>query len=346
MDSEWREFLESAGAEFYGDTIESFGNPEQERHVVSSGDIICDLSHLAVLEISGDDGDEFLQNQLTNDIGELTEKKSQLSGWCTPKGRLLVLFQVIRQSSNKTLLLFPIELLEPIQKRLQMFVMRSKVTITNISEQRIRIGLSGPDAEEQLGAITESIPKEIDETINMENTTVVRLHPALYPRFLILTDLPGAKKTWSHLDVQATPVSSGPWELLDIRSAIPTITQRTQESFIPQMLNLQAINGLNFTKGCYPGQEVVARMEYLGKMKRGMARITIVDESSPESGDSLYSRSSNSSQGAGEIISIQKDGDGVWEGLAVVETGIIEAGDITLMEDGTVPVMAQQLNNR
>ncbi len=343
MNSEWRAFLESAGAEFDGQRIISFGNPEQERHVVSSGDIMCDLSHLAVLEVSGEESGEFLQNQFTNDVAALSPGESQLDGWCTPKGRLLALFQVVRIESNRFLLLFPHELLDSTQRRLQMFVMRSRVTITDLSEALIRIGLSGGDSEQQLATADNIPPDEIDGAVTHGNTTVVRLHPALHPRFLILTDLESGKRLWSHLDVQATPVSSGPWQLLDIRAGIPTVVQKTQESFIPQMVNLQGINGLSFTKGCYPGQEVVARMEYLGKLKRKMYRITLPGEAAPESGDPLYSSASSSAQGAGEVVSIERDGDGVWEGLAVIETAVAESGDVTFEEDGSVPVTVQPL---
>jgi len=345
MNSEWLSFLEATGAEINEGSVISFGNPEQERHVVSSGDIMCDLSHLSVLEVDGEDSADFLQNQFTNDINALDTGKSQLNGWCTPKGRMLAIFQVIRVAKERFLLLLPDELSDSIEKRLQMFVMRSKVTITNISDQQVRIGVSGPDAEQQLSSLIDHLPENIDDTAATENTRIVRLRPTLYPRFLIITDTTHAGKIWSHLDVKATPVSRGAWELLDIRAGVPSIKEQTQESFVPQMVNLQAINGLSFTKGCYPGQEVVARMEYLGKLKRMMYRITIIDESQPESGDRLYSTSSSSPQGAGEIVSVQKDGDGVWEGLAVVEVDIVEAKDLTLKEDGTILVTVQELLN-
>lgn len=343
MNSEWRAFLESAGAEFEEERISGFGNPEQERHVVSSGDIMCDLSHLAVLEVAGEESGDFLQNQFTNDIAALEPGESQLDGWCTPKGRLVALFQVVRTEGNRFLLLFPAELLESTQKRLQMFVMRSRVTITDLSAGVIRIGVSGPDSEKQLASINGTVPEEIDGAVTNGNTTIVRLHPALYPRFMVLTDLENGKKIWSHLDVQATPISNRPWQLLDIRAGIPSIVQETQESFIPQMVNLQTINGLSFTKGCYPGQEVVARMEYLGKLKRKMYRITLQQGALPQSGDPLYSSTSSSAQGAGEIVSIERDGDGVWEGLAVIETAIAESGDVTFGEDGSTAVTVQPL---
>ena len=224
-----------------------------------------------------------------------------------------------------------------------MFVMRSSVTIDDLSNQLVRIGVSGPDAEQQLSSLVDHLPENIDDTVNANNIQVIRLRPTLYQRFLVITDSIHAEKVWSHLDVQSTPVSREPWELLDIRAGAPSITLKTQESFVPQMVNLQALNGLSFTKGCYPGQEVVARMEYLGKLKRKMYRITILDESTPADGSSLYSKSSSSPQGAGEIVSVQKDGDGVWEGLAVLEVAIADAGDLTLHEDETIPVTVQEL---
>ncbi len=339
MNSEWRSFLTDNGAELVEDVVVSFGNIEQERHMVTGGDVMCDLSHLAILEVSGTDSAEFLQNQFTNDINALEVGNSQFDGWCTPKGRLVALFRVIRVANERFLLILPRDLAAEAEKKLQMFVFRSKVEISNLSETAVRIGLSGPHAEEQLQSVAETtVPTETDHAAISEQCTIVRLPPGPNPRFLVVTDAEPAKKIWSHFDVQSAPVGRGPWELMKIRAGVPSIFTDTKESFVPQMVNLQSINGLSFQKGCYPGQEVVARMEYLGKLKRKMFPIFIHQESAPTVGSKLYSTSSKSAQGAGEVVSIEKNGDGEWEGLAVVEVSAAEVGDVTLNENGSVPV--------
>lgn len=342
MNSEWKTYLSNNGAELVEDVVTSFGNIEQERHVVSSGDVMCDLSHLAILEVSGEDSVEFLQNQFTNDVAALSVGKSQFDGWCTPKGRLTALFRVTRVEEDRFLLILPRDLVDAAEKKLKMFVFRSKVAINNLSDSAVRIGLSGPGAEQQLTAVTEAkpLPATVDDAIITGKCTIVRLRPGPHPRFLVVTDLEPAKKIWSHFDVQSAPVGRGAWELLKIRAGVPSIFLKTQESFVPQMVNLQSINGLSFQKGCYPGQEVVARMEYLGKLKRKMYSIFIHEESTPAPtvGSALYSASSSSAQGAGEVVSVEKNGDGVWEGLAVIEVAAAEADDITFSEDGSIPV--------
>ncbi|HIJ22574.1 MAG: folate-binding protein YgfZ [Gammaproteobacteria bacterium] len=342
MINAWKEHLVSNGAELENGLIEHFGNPQQERKVVSSGDIMCDLSHLSVLEVSGEESAEFLQNQFTNDIQALQSGSCQLNGWCTPKGRMVALFQTIRMSEERFLLLCPAELSEGLIKRLQMFVFRSKVSIRDRSDSTIRIGLSGRDAEQQLSTLSSPPPAEIDSASFDDNITVIRAHPALFPRFLILIDLiEAARKLWSHLDVRATAVGHHCWELLNIRAGIPSVVESTQESFIPQMLNLQAINGLSFTKGCYPGQEIVARMEYLGKLKRGLFHITLSGEHDLSAGDTLYSESSKSGQGAGEIVAVERNGDNGWEGLAVIEVSAAESDNLTLDQSATISVTIQ-----
>ncbi|MBT3308973.1 MAG: folate-binding protein YgfZ [Gammaproteobacteria bacterium] len=344
MNSDWKSYLTNNGAELVQDIVVSFGNIEQERHIVGSGDVMCDLSHLAILEVCGEDSIEFLQNQFTNDVATLAVGKSQFDGWCTPKGRLLALFRVTRVAEDRFLLILPRDLVEGVEKKLQMFIFRSKVTINNLSEDAVRIGLSGPKAEAQLSAVAEAspLPSEVDSAVITDKCTIVRLRPGPHPRFLVVTEAEPAQKIWSHFDVQSAPIGRGAWELLKIRAGVPSVFLQTQESFVPQMLNLQAINGLSFQKGCYPGQEVVARMEYLGKLKRKMFSIFIHEESAPTIGSKLYSASSTSAQGAGEVIAIEKDGDGAWEGLAVIEVSAAEADDVTLSEDGAIPVIIIQ----
>ncbi|MBT3197296.1 MAG: folate-binding protein, partial [Gammaproteobacteria bacterium] len=220
--------------------------------------------------------------------------------------------------------------------------LRAKVTLTNRSDTALRIGLSGSDAERQLAPLINPLPHAVDSAVSASSLTVVRIHPALYPRFLLLIDdIEQAKEVWGHLDVQATAVGHAPWELLNIRAGIPAVFSATQEAFIPQMVNLQAINGLSFNKGCYPGQEVVARMEYLGQLKRTMYHITTPATCSPHAGDTLYAASSSSAQGAGKIISIEMNGDGGWEGLAVVEVTAAESNDLTLDQEGTIKLTVQ-----
>ena len=323
MKPEWKDFLSDAGAELSGSKVESFGNAEQERQIVHSGNIICDLSHYGLIAAYGDDAETFLQGQFTNDISHVDLTHSQLSSFCSPKGRMLANFRVFKRDETWYLSL-PYELLEATLSRLRMFVMRSKVTLEDADDALVRFGLNGPQAAGQLKAITGSIPEEIDAVTQRKDTTIIRV-AGIEPRFEIYGLLDGMTQLWQSLDVDAAPVGANIWELLNIQAGIPVIVAQTTEAFVPQMANMELINGVDFKKGCYTGQEIVARMHYLGKLKRRMYRINIDTRQAPVPGDSLFAEESKGGSGTGTIVSAQQLADGSYDALAVIQ--ITDAGN-------------------
>ena len=271
MKQEWKEFLKNAGAEFDEDCVATFGNPERERRITHTGELFCDLSHFGIISAYGEDGNEFLQAQFTNDINEVDEAHSQLSALCSPKGRMLCNFRIFRREQTFYLTL-PYELLEAALSRLRMFVLRSRVTLEDASDALMGIGASGERMVDHLRDIVGELPENVDESIQFNDYTVIRV-AGVVPRFEIYGLLEPMKKLWQSLDVHATPVGASVWELLNIQAGIPVITAATIDSYVPQMANMHLVNGVSFDKGCYPGQEIVARMHYLGKLKRRMYRI-------------------------------------------------------------------------
>ena len=149
MKPEWKDFLIGHGAEFAGDSLVSFGNPERERRIPPQGAILCDLSHFGLISVSGDDAKHFLQGQLTNDINQVSESVSQFSAYCTPKGRALATF-FITQRQGVYYLSVARDLLEPILKRLRMYVMRSKVVLEDASTSLVHFGYAAPDGDQRL----------------------------------------------------------------------------------------------------------------------------------------------------------------------------------------------------
>jgi hypothetical protein len=320
MKSEWKTFLISAGAELSNEasnpSVQSYGNPEQECQIAPSVNIICDLSHYGLISADGNDAEAFLQGQLTNDLKQVDSTHSQLSSYCNPKGRMLANFRIFKR--NDTLYLaMPGELLDATLNRLNMYVMRSKVSLQN-SGDLISIGFSGNRAEELLAAITGSVPKDIDTVTQQNGYTIIRV-AGIEPRFEIYGSVADIKKLWQKLDLNASPVGCNIWELLNIRSGIPVIVADTSEAFIPQMTNMELINGVNFKKGCYTGQEIVARMHYLGKLKKRMYHIKINTDKKPSPGDSLFAKDSKGGSGTGTIVSAQQSPDGGYEALAVIQ---------------------------
>ena len=230
------------------------------------------LKDRALLKFSGSENEAFLQAQLSNDISKLDDSSVQLNAYCQHQGKILALFWVIR-AGDDFLLSFPIDLLDSIKARLQMYVLMADVKITDVTEQYLQIGLIGKSQKDSF-------------TINEQLS-------------LILAD----PKNLSKFDL----TSQDHWDKACIESFLPEINSTTTETFVPQLLNLD-INeiGVNFSKGCFPGQEVVARLYYLGKVKR---RLFAFKSDSPLSiGDTLYCSESKSAKASGSVVSQVKFG--------------------------------------
>lgn len=328
MNLEWKAFLQRNGAEFDGqDSVISFGNPERELSVALTGTVFADLSRNGLLAVRGKDAESFLQGQFTNDVVHLSEGRSQLNGYCSPKGRLLANFRIWRDSDG-FLLSLPRTMLESLTKRLQMFVMRSAVTLEDASGRWVRIGVSGPDAAAELGAAIAHLPGDVDELTRSGEFTVLRL-PGVQPRYEVHGPLEAMQRLWDALNVRGAPIGGDAWNLLDILAGIPTILPETEDAFVPQMINYQLIGGVSFKKGCYPGQEVVARMQYLGKLKRQMYLARITADTAPRPGDDVYT-ADDPGQSAGKIVNASPHPDGGCLALAVIQIASREAGAVHL----------------
>ncbi len=331
MKAEWQAFLSDAGAEFENNEVITFGNPEREQRVIHSGLVFCDLSHFGLIEVSGEEAADFLQGQLTNDIRDVSPQHSQLSAYCTHKGRMLANFRIFKRGDSLYMKL-PLPLLEPTLKRISMFILMSKVSMKDSSQSLIGMGVSGPKADQQLAEFIRELPKDVDDVSQVSGYTIIRVAGTV-PRYEIYGDLESMKTLWSQLDVDGAPVGKGPWENLDIHAGIPTVYPETSEAFVPQMTNMQFINGVNFKKGCYSGQEVVARMQYLGKLKRRMFRIQVDTSDAVKPGDKLFREGSTSGQGTGTIVSAQPDPEGFHYALAVIDIADAESGQLKLHDE-------------
>ncbi len=328
MKPEWLDFLIDAGAEIENNKVISFGNPQRERHFIHTGLAICDLSHMGLISADGEEAADFLQGQLTNDIHKVDLQHSQLSAYCTHKGRMLANFRIFKRNESFYLRL-PHALLEPTLKRLSMFVLMAKVSLKDSSNALVGIGFSGPNADKELAQHFSELPTEVDDAVQADGYTIIKVAGTV-PRYEIYGDLDAMKTLWQQLDVDASAVGSDAWESLDILAGIPTIMPETSEAFVPQMTNMQLINGVNFKKGCYTGQEVVARMQYLGKLKRRMFQVHIDSDEVVRPGDKLFREGSSSGQGTGQIVNAQINPDGGYNALAVIDISDAESGELTL----------------
>lgn len=340
MKNEWQSFLQQQGATIADGMVTDYGNRGEELKQALEGNTLCDLSHDGLIRAQGEDSTNFLQGQLTNDVRAVSETQHQLSSYCSPKGRMLSLFRVF-QREDAFYLQMPAALLPPTLKRLQMFVLMSKVELEDASDSLVRFSLSGPSAETMLDKQLQGYPASEGQALTQEGVTALRI-PGLQPRFILLGELETMQQLWqSLLNDGASPVGAEAGRLQDIHAGVPVVYPETVETFVPQMLNLQLINGVSFKKGCYTGQEVVARMQYLGKLKRRMYFAHIETDTVPQPGEELSSPHSASGQGAGKIVVAAAAPKGGVDLLCVTEISAAESGEVHLgSTDG--PVLAIQ----
>lgn len=327
MHTDWQTHLKKHQATIDGDTVIDFGHIDEELSSVT-GNIITDLSHYALISAEGNDTTDFLQGQFSNDVKNVSAETSQLNAYCSPKGRILASFRLF-YLNDKYYLELPRALLEQTIKRLRMFVMRSQVSLEDASDSMARLGLAGPDSEQYLADAGLDCPTEIDAAKVTGNILVLRI-PGLTPRFEIHAPAAALIKLWDKLATKTTAVGANVWSLLDIQTGLPVIQSQTVESFVPQMVNLELINGVSFKKGCYPGQEIVARMQYLGKLKKRMYRAHINSDESIQPGEALYSGSSENTQSIGNIVNAQPTPSGGYDVLAVMQITEAESGEVRL----------------
>jgi folate-binding protein YgfZ len=289
--------------------------------------VFSELRAVGLISVRGPDAQSFLHAQLTSDIAGLAPSRTQWSGYCSPKGRLLATFLVWRDD-NEFLLQLPDSLREGIQARLARYVLRARVTLGN-AESRL-YGVWGDDARGTVGRIAGKVPGEAHEVIVAESLRVARI---AIDRFLVLAPSEGAATVRTMLLSQAREASESVWSRLDIEAGIPIILPQTQDEYVPQMVNLDAIGGVSYTKGCYPGQEIIARMHYLGRLKQRAYRIHLPVNEPPLPGDPLYSPVFGDQASGGVLYAAPSQAHG-YEALAVVQTSAARTGKLHLKRVG------------
>jgi folate-binding protein YgfZ len=320
--SQWQSKLEAEGAHLTEGVVEYFGQVQEATITSLNDNVLCDLSHLGLLEISGEDRLSFLQGQVTNDVNLLNGSNAHYAGYCTPKGRLLAVFLAFAHQDHLHLQL-PQSLVSPIMKRLKMYVLRSKVNITDTTDTIVKFGINGPDATRLLNAIYPSLPMADYELVSMEQATILKLpSPNHLARYQVFTRVAEAIQAWDSLKNSCKLVGKPCWDYLDINTGIPEVVTSTQEQFVPQMLNLDLLNGINFKKGCYTGQEIVARTHYLGSVKRRTYLAELATQETPQAGEKVTDKALNE---IGQIVRVAPNAQKSFD--ALIEMRIESASD-------------------
>jgi folate-binding protein YgfZ len=284
--------------------------------------VIPDLPHSGLIRFSGDDAQAFLHSQLSCDVAALSTTHSTYGAYCTPKGRVLASFLLWR-SDEGLFMQLPASLRQPIQEQLSKFILRSRVKAEDASGARAFLGIAGNTAANVVHQLLAATPKASHDVVHAAGATVLHLPVDRYE----IT----ASKDRMALFAEALrgPEKAGPehWEWLAIRAGIPVVLPATQELFVPQMVNLDRIGGVSFEKGCYPGQEIVARMRYRGTLKQRMYLANLDSKDRPQPGAKLYSRDFGT-QACGTIVNAARSPEGGYDLLAVIQIASAENSDV------------------
>lgn len=313
----WTDFLANQGATLDNGII-SFPNE------ATAETLAVPLTHLGMLQSVGPDSAPYLHNLFSNDVNKLGEAELQLNSFNSPKGRMLASILLWREGEGHDLIISA-DILPALHKKLSMYILRSKVKLGDLSAERALIGVTGPRAAAALQQAGLPVPEGLRSVAAAKGIQVLSLDANNY---VVVVGAEQAASVFGSLDTAgAAPAGTHAWQLAMIRAGLPLVTLATQEEFVAQMLNYELIGGVSFKKGCYPGQEIVARTQHLGKVKKRMYRIALPAGCSAAAGTDLYSPAFGD-QSAGKLVNIARLSDGSFEALAVLQTSCADAGEI------------------
>jgi tRNA-modifying protein YgfZ len=310
MNQEWHDFLQQEG---FAADFEHRGNLDGERQAAT---IVAPLVDSALMRATGEDNAAFLHNLMTNDVTGIPADGVRYAGFCTPKGRLIATFLIWHEGQDLWLQTAA-DVQPAMLKKLSMYILRSKAKLHDGAD-RVLIGLAGPQAAVALQALGTSAP-EVNKTAALPGGQVISVAK---DRYILALEIAAAKTAFEALKQHAIPAGLNAWRLRDIADGLPRVVAATQEQFIPQMVNFEAVGGVSFKKGCYPGQEIVARTQYLGKIKRRMYRAMVSAPATP--GQDLYAPDTGE-QSCGNVVTAAQVDDNAWECLVVLQSSAYDA---------------------
>jgi folate-binding protein YgfZ len=292
---------------------------------------VAPITDLGLIALDGEESASFLHTQLTNDVEHLGQSDVRLAGYCSPKGRLLASFLMWRNASTIFLQLAH-DIQPAIQKRLSMFVMRAKTKLSDATElpaNQVLLGLGGGLAEATLQTWFDTLPAKPFTKLDHPLGTLIRVADVFgAPRYQWLMSAETAQTVAPELAAKLTVGGNDAWHLSEIHAGVAHISKATQEQFVPQMVNYELLGGVNFKKGCYPGQEIVARSQYLGKLKRRTTLVSIPDLTAA-AGQEVFA-TADPEQPCGMIVNAAPNGQGGIDALVEMKLAAIESASVRL----------------
>lgn len=329
MTDTWSEFLATRGARRDGMEIH-FDEPAAEVRIARDGAGIVPLTHLGLIRARGEEAAPFLHNLFSNDVKTQDTARARWNSFNSPKGRMLASFLVWRQGAD--FVLAPAADVQPaLLKKLSMYVLRAKVKLTDPAAELVLLGVVGPQAVAVLEAAGAS---PLPGLMGVTETGDAQLIQITESSFVLAVAPAAAPALFDRLlAAGGQPAGTAAWLAMSVAAGLPLVTLPTQEEFVAQMLNYELIGGVSFNKGCYPGQEIVARTQYLGKLKKRMYRIKLGAETNPAPGQDLYAPDF-ADQSAGKLVNVVPAPGGGFEALAVLQTSSAEGGEVYLGAPG------------
>lgn len=317
--TDWNTFLAAQGAVFdlYG--VSRFGSTPLDYDVNHT--FLVALNHLSLLTVEGPDAGKFLQGQVTCDVRELAGNFTRLGAQCDIKGRMVASFRALQLTDEKILLRMHRDLLITTQASLGKYIIFSKAKLLDSGKDYCHLGVVGPRAAELLKNIVGVLPTTLNEWCEQSGHLIIKLDENRYECWIGSTQ---AETLWQSLAPHCQLAGSNLWTLLDIRAGIGEVRAETREMFTPQALNFQLINAVNFRKGCYTGQEIVARLHYRGTLKRHMYRVQFnlddLDQLPLPGAEVINAEGKN----IGEIVVAALSEQNIAEALAVIPDAVID----------------------
>lgn len=281
---------------------------------------VARLTHSGLIRAQGEDAAKFLHGQLTNDFVLLSQNQARLAAFCNAKGRVQASFIGFKRSNSDILLVCSRDLLANTLKRLSMFVLRAKVKLTDASDEFALYGLAGSALKNATSNIVD-YPDNTWAKVDFDDVSLINLYTADgVPRALWVAPV-------THPAPAGEALTQALWDWSEVRSGIVTATQPIFEAFVPQMLNYESVGGVNFKKGCYPGQEVVARSQFRGTLKR---RAYLAHSEAPlQAGDEVF-LPTDEGQPCGTVAQAAAAPEGGFDALVSMQISAFEAGDVRL----------------
>jgi folate-binding protein YgfZ len=292
----------------------------------------CASPGLGLLSFSGPDAEGFLQGQLSNDLKVLAPGAVQLSSYNSPKGRMLATLALWRDGADAFRALVAADIAEATAKRLSMFVLRSKVIVADLSPTHALVGIAGAGARDAARAALGEVPEAGHVDVGDEATTIALPDG----RIVVITANARAEALLTRLAKVSTEMGAAAWRWLGIRAGVPTIGAATRDLFVPQTANWDLLDGVSFHKGCYTGQEIIARTQYLGRLKERM-HLFHADAPPPLPGARLFGAVFGD-QACGAVVEAAPSPDGGSDMLAVVQLSALDGALHVGTPDG--PVLA------